>query len=346
MAIRDAIAKVIAGQNLDVDEAAAAMEEVVAGVATHSQIAALAVALRMKGETAAEIAGFARVMRREVLKVEVPGEVVDTCGTGGDGCSTFNISTVAAFVACGAGARVAKHGNRAFSSSCGSADVLEALGVAIDLHPEEVSLCVEKVGIGFMFAPLFHPAMKHATGPRKEIGVRTVFNILGPLTNPAGASAQVMGVGSAKLAPVMGEVLGMLGCRRALVVHGNDGLDELTLSCRTSVVEVSESSRREFAVQPEELGLHRSEVSALGGGSADHNAAIAESVLHGEHGPRREVVLLNAAAALYAAGEASSLREGIEAAATSIDSGAAAAKLEGLRSLSVSLRDRRLACVS
>ena len=346
MAIKEAIARVAAGRSLEMDEAGEAMEEIVHGIATPSQIAAFAVALRMKRETPAEIAGLAKVMRREAVHVEVSGEVVDTCGTGGDGRGTFNISTVAAFVASGAGARVAKHGNRAFTSSCGSADVLEALGVAIELQPEEVAACVERVGIGFMFAPMYHPAMKYAAGPRREIGIRTVFNILGPLTNPARASAQVMGVASAELAPIMGQVLGMLGCRHALVVHGEDGLDELTLAGHTHVVEVSDLGRRSFTVRPEDLGLRRSTVEQLGGGSAVDNAAIAVAVLGGEPGPHRDVVVLNAAAALYAAGKVGTLRDGVQAAYESIDSGAAAASLDGLRSLSRSLLESRLSLVS
>lgn len=346
MAIKEAIARVTSGEDLSFAEAETVMDEVVTGAATPAQIGALAVGLRMKGETAAEIAGFATVMRREAIKVDVSGDLVDTCGTGGDGSSTFNISTVAAFVAAGAGARVAKHGNRAYSSSCGSADVLEALGIAIELRPEEVSACVEQVGIGFMLAPAFHPAMKHAAGPRREIGVRTVFNILGPLTNPAGASSQVMGVASSTLAPVMGEVLGLLGCRRGLVVHGSDGLDELTVSGKTAVVEVTGSCSREYAIDPEELGLRRSSRGALVGGDAKCNAQIAESILKGEKGSRRDVVLLNAAAALYATGAATDLTEGVRAAAESIDSGAAEAKLDGLRRLSQSLVATRLVHVS
>ncbi|MHB1159717.1 MAG: anthranilate phosphoribosyltransferase [Chloroflexota bacterium] len=346
MAIREAIAKVAAGSPLGMDEAGAAMEEIVHGAATPAQIAAFAVALRMKGETPAEVAGLARVMRRQAVPVRVDGEVVDTCGTGGDGRSTFNISTVAAFVACGAGARVAKHGNRAYSSSCGSADVLEALGVAIDLHPEEVAACVERVGIGFMFAPIYHPAMKHAAAPRREIGVPTVFNVLGPLTNPAGASSQLLGVATASLAPLMGEVLSLLGCRRALVVHGEEGLDEVSLSGPTRVCELREGSTRSYRLEPEQFGLRRHPLEQLKGGSAQENAAIAEAVLQGEEGARRDVVLLNAAAALYAAGRAEGLNEGVAMARESIDSGAAAAKLEQLRSLSRSTRERRAVHVS
>lgn len=346
MGIRDSIAKASAGRPLAIEEASEAMEEIASGSATASQIAALAVALRMKGETAEEIAGFARVMRSAVIPVEVSGEVVDTCGTGGDGSSTFNISTVAALVASGAGARVAKHGNRAITSSCGSADLLEALGVAIELRPEEVSACVERVGIGFMFAPMYHPAMKYAGAPRREIGIRTIFNILGPLANPARASSQLLGVASADLAPLMGEVLEILGCRRALIVHGEDGLDEITLTGPTHVVELDDGKRSEFTIEPQELGLRRSSKRDLRGGSAADNAMIAESILNGERGARRDVVVLNAAAALYAAGNVTSLEEGIRSAADSIDTGAAASRLQALRGLSCSLRESRVASVS
>ncbi len=346
MTIKEAIAKVAGGSALEMHEAAAAMEEIVHGVATPAQIAAFAMALLMKGETAAEVAGLAKVMRQEAVPVKVSGEVVDTCGTGGDGLSTFNISTVAAFVASGAGARVAKHGNRAYTSSCGSADVLEALGVAIDLQPEDVARCVDEVGIGFMFAPLFHPAMKHAAGPRKEIGVRTVFNVLGPLTNPAGATSQVLGVATSSLAPLMGQVLGLLGCRRALVVHGGEGMDEISLCGPTQVCEVSNGTTSSYDLDPEDFGFPRRPLEVLKGGNARENAEIAESVLHGERGPRRDVVLLNAAAALYAAGTVESLQEGVQKAAESLDSGTAAAKLEQLRTLSQSLKERGLCHVS
>jgi len=346
MSMREAIAKVAGGDALTMEEAATVMEEIARGSATPAQIGAFAVAMRMKGETPAEVAGLAKVMRRWALPVQVAGEVIDTCGTGGDGLSTFNISTVAAFVACGAGARVAKHGNRAYTSSCGSADLLEALGVAIDLGPNQVARCVDEVGIGFMFAPLFHPAMKNAAGPRKEIGLRTVFNILGPLTNPAGASRQLLGVASAPLAPLMGEVLGLLGCRRAMVVHGDDGLDEISLSGPTHVWEVSDGSFRCYDLCPEALGFRRHPLDALRGGSAQENAAIAVSILEGEAGPRRDAVLINAAAALYTAGRASTIEEGIGLARASIDSGAAMAKLQRLRDLSQQLRGRGEAHVS
>ncbi len=346
MSIKEAIAKIAGGSALEMGEASDAMEEIVHGLATPAQIAAFAMALRMKGETAPEIAGLAKVMRQEALPVKVSGDVVDTCGTGGDGLSTFNISTIAAFVASGAGARVAKHGNRAYTSSCGSADLLEALGVAIELRPDEVADCVDKVGIGFMFAPIFHPAMKHAAGPRKEIGVRTVFNVLGPLTNPAGASRQLLGVATASLAPVMGDVLELLGCQRAMVVHGQEGMDEVSLSGPTRIREVSNGSSRSYDLYPESLGFTRQPLEALKGGNAQQNAEIAEAVLRGEPGPRRDVVLLNAAAALYAAGKAESLQEGVEMATTSIDSGAAAEKLRDLRSLSQSMKESKVSHVS
>lgn len=346
MSIKEAIAKVVGKAGLEMDEASAAMEEIVRGTATPAQIAALAVALRMKGETAAEVAGLAKVMRREVVRVDGLGDVVDTCGTGGDGLSTFNISTVAAFVASGAGVKVAKHGNRAYTSPCGSADLLEALGVAIDLLPEDVALCVDRVGIGFMFAPLYHPAMKHAAGPRGEIGLRTVFNILGPLTNPAGASIQLLGVASPQLVPLMGEVLKLLGCRRALVVHGEDGMDEISLSGPTLVCEVVDGSSCCYRIQPEDFGMATSTLVSLDGGSVAENAAIARSILAGEVGPRRDVVLLNAAAVLYVAGKVDSLTGGVERSAESIDSGAAKARLEALCELSVLLREKRMSNVS
>lgn len=346
MAIREAIGKVMSGEALRMDEASAVMEEVMAGEATPSQISAFVVALRMKGETAEEVAGLARVMRQKAVRVEISDDVIDTCGTGGDGLCTFNISTVSAFVVSGAGARVAKHGNRAYSSSCGSADVLEALGVAIDLHPQEVARCVNQLGIGFMFAPAYHPAMKTAAGPRKEIGVRTVFNVLGPLTNPARATTQLLGVATDDLVPLMGEVLRLLGSRRALVVHGEDGMDEVSLSGRTRVCEVTNGYNRLYEITPEECGLRRQPIEVLKGGNADENAGIANSVLRGEAGPRRDVVLLNAGAALYVSGKASKIEEGVRLAGASIDSGAALAKMEQLRSLSQSLRDRRCGSVS
>ena len=346
MDIKGAIALVADGENLNMEQAGAAMDDIVHGRATHAQIAGFAIALRMKGETPEEVAGLARVMRREAVPVLVSGDLLDTCGTGGDGLSTFNISTIAAFVACGAGARVAKHGNRAYSSRCGSADLLEALGVAIELPADDVAACVEKVGIGFMFAPMFHPAMKHAAAPRKELGVRTVFNVLGPLANPARASNQLLGVATPKLVQLMGEVLSLLGCGRAMVVHGHDGMDELSLSGATTVCEVRDRMLRSYEVEPEDMGLSRYPKVAMTGGDATENAAITQKVLSGDPGPHREVVLLNAGAALYVAGKVANLREGVSAAAESVDSGAAAGRLAELRSLSQSLKQRRLCRVS
>ncbi len=327
--IREAIdAMVNQGRGLSEGEAAGAMRGIMSGEATPAQIGALLIALRMKGETVEEIAGMARVMREHALRVDVKGPLLDTCGTGGDAKGTFNVSTAAAFVAAGAGVRVAKHGNRAMSSACGSADVLEALGAKIDLTPEQVSQCIREVGIGFMFAQAFHPAMKHAAGPRRELGVRTVFNILGPLTNPAGARAQLLGVARPELAPKMAAVLQRLGSQHALVVHGEDGLDELSLSGPSTIHEVREGEIRRYTVSPEELGLKRAPLEAIRGGSPQENAAALRAVLDGNRGPLREIVVLNAAAALVAADAVADLREGARLAEEAIDSGAAKERLE------------------
>jgi anthranilate phosphoribosyltransferase len=327
--IREAIDAIVnQGRSLGEEEAAAVMEEIMSGEATPAQLAAFLVALRLKGETVEEIAGMARVMRAKALPVPFEGvPLLDTCGTGGDGMGTFNVSTAAAFVAAGAGAVVAKHGNRAMTSHCGSADVLEALGVKIDLAPEGVAHCLREVGIGFMFAPAFHPAMRFAAGPRREIGVRSVFNILGPLTNPAGARAQVLGVADAVIGEKMIQVLGRLGCRHALVVHGEDGLDEMTLGSPTLVYELEEGDIRSYRVTPEEVGLRQASGQAVKGGSPEENAAAMRAVFGGEQGPLRDIVLLNSAAALVAADKATSLTEGVTLAAQTIDSGAAREKL-------------------
>ena len=328
--IREAIAKLVAGESLDLEQAAQAMEEIMSGQATPAQFAAFVTALRLKGETVEEIAGLASVMRARATRVATTAPVVDTCGTGGDRSGTFNISTAAAFVAAGAGAQVAKHGNRAMTSRCGSADVLEALGVGLSLGPVEASRCLEEVGIAFLFAPLYHPAMKHAAGPRREIGIRTVFNILGPLTNPAGARAQVLGVAEADLVEKLARALQRLGCEHALVVHGADGLDEISLSAPTMVCEVRGGSLHAYQITPEDFGLPRAEPSELAGGSAADNASLVREVLDGQNGPRRRVVLLNAAAALVAADLARDLAEGVDIAARSIDGGLARAKLDRL----------------
>jgi anthranilate phosphoribosyltransferase len=326
--IQEAIARVHSGADLTRAEAAGAMELIMSGEVTGAQFGALLMGLHMKGETVEELAGFASVMRDRAVPVRAGGELLDTCGTGGDRADTFNISTTAAFVAAAPGARVAKHGNRAISSRCGSADVLEALGAEVALGAPAVERVLERTGVGFMYAPLFHPAMKHAAGPRREMRVRTVFNVLGPLTNPARARHQVLGVADPALAPKMAETLRELGSSRALVVHGADGLDEITLTGPTQVWELRDGAISCYELRPEELGLELAGLEALRGGSAETNAAITRAVLGGEPGPRRDVVLLNAAAALLAAGLASDLREGLEEARRALDAGAAQEKLK------------------
>ncbi|MDI6871475.1 MAG: anthranilate phosphoribosyltransferase [Bacillota bacterium] len=330
--IKEAIAMVVQGHDLSADDMARVMDEVMSGEATPAQIGGLLTALHMKGESPAEIAGAARTMRAKATKVPVNGDgLVDTCGTGGDGKRTFNISTTVAFVVAGAGVRVAKHGNRAVSSGCGSADVLEAVGVRIDLAPERVAACIDEAGIGFLFAPLFHTAMRHAVGPRRELGFRTIFNVLGPLANPAGASRQVLGVYAPELTRTIGRVLLDLGTEHSLVVHGAGGADELTLAGPNLVCECRGGELREYTLRPSDVGLREAPLSALAGGDARENGEIMLRVLRGEEGPRREAVLLNAAAALVAAGRARDLAEGVSLAAESIDRGAALAALERLR---------------
>jgi anthranilate phosphoribosyltransferase len=334
MTIREAIDLLVShGRSLSEDEAAAVMREIMTGEATPAQVGAFLVALRLKGETADEIVGMARVMREHALAVPCVEAVVDTCGTGGDASGTFNVSTAAAFVVAAAGARVAKHGNRAMTSACGSADVLEALGAKIDLGPEQVARCLREVGFGFMFAQAFHPAMKHVAGPRREIGVRTVFNVLGPLTNPAGAAHQLLGVARPQLAPLLAEALGRLGARHALVVHGHGGLDELSLSGPSSVHELRDGRLREYAVSPEDVGLSPAPNEAVCGGGPEENAVALRGVLDGKAGPLRDITLLNAAAALVAADLAGDLKDGVARAARAIDSGAAREKLDAFVAL-------------
>jgi anthranilate phosphoribosyltransferase len=330
--IAEAIDKLVKGESLTDDEAAGAMEEMMDGSASPIQISALLVALRMKGETVEELTGLARVMRSKAVPVVLgQGGVVDTCGTGGDRSGTFNISTAAALVASAAGVPIAKHGNRAMSSRCGSADVLEALGVQINLDAEEVARCVQHVGIGFMFAPLFHPAMKYAAPVRRELGVRTVFNILGPLTNPAGARTQLLGVAEPSLAPKLAAVLERLGARHALVVHGYGGLDELSITGPSVIYHVREGRTIEhISLRPQDVGLPVAPMASIQGGSAEDNAEIIRSVLAGDLGPRRDVILLNAAAVLYAAEFAGSIQAGLEIAASAIDSGDALRTLDRL----------------
>jgi len=335
--IREAIDTLVAGQSLTMEQAAAVMNEIMGGEATPAQFGAFVTALRLKGETVEEIAGMAKVMRERAVPIAVSEPVVDTCGTGGDAWGSFNISTAAAFVVAGAGLKVAKHGNRSMSSICGSADVMEALGIRIDLGAEQVQKCLEKVGIGFMFAPNFHPAMKYAAAPRREIGIRTVFNILGPLTNPAGAKAQVLGVAEGSLTMKMAQVLELLGCHHALVVHGEDGLDEITPGGRTTVCELKGGTINSYSLAPEDLGFQRADRESLKGGSAQDNAGLLRKVLEGEKGPRRDIVLMNAAAAIMAGDRAENLEQGIRIAAEAIDSGKALEKLDGLIKISQSL---------
>jgi anthranilate phosphoribosyltransferase len=326
MSIREALDALInERRDLTQAEAAAAMRDTFSGEATPAQLGAFLVALRLKGETVDEIAGMAVVMREHALRVEIEGPLLDTCGTGGDERGTVNVSTAAAFVAAGAGVRIAKHGNRAMTSGCGSADVLEALGAKIELGPEQVAECIRLTGFGFMFAQAFHPAMKHAAGARREIGVRTVFNILGPLTNPAGAQHQLLGVARPELAPKIAEALQRLDGTHALIVHGNDGVDELSISGPSTVHEIRDGQLTQFAVSPGDAGLPPTE--AIRGGGPEENAGVFREVLVGAAGPIRDVVLLNAAAALIAADAAKDLKEGARMAADAIDSGAAAKKL-------------------
>ncbi|MFC2002668.1 anthranilate phosphoribosyltransferase [Chloroflexota bacterium] len=335
--IKEAIQALISGRSLTVEEAASVMEEIMQGEATPSQFGAFVTALRLKGETVDEIVGLAKTMKAEAVPVPIAEPLVDTCGTGGDGLSTFNISTTTAFVAAGAGLKVAKHGNRAMSSQCGSADVLEALGVRIDLNAEQVQKCLQEVGMGFMFAPVFHPAMKYAAAPRREIGIRTVFNILGPLTNPAGARAQVVGVAEGSLVEKLALVLQGLGCHHALVVHGEDGLDEVTITGKTQVCELNDSSIKSYSISPEDFGLSRAGLDDLRGGTASENAALLRLILSGSPGPQRDVVLMNAAAVLLAGDRVGTLQQGVASAREAIDGGQALTKLDRLIEFSQSL---------
>lgn len=335
--IREAIDALVSGKSLTMEQAAAVMEEIMNGEATPAQFGSFVTALRLKGETVQEIAGMARVMREKAVPVEVSGPLVDTCGTGGDASQTFNISTTAAFVVAATGLKVAKHGNRGMSSGCGSADVLDALGVKIDLGPKGVEKCLNEVGIGFMFAPIFHPAMKYAAPPRREIGIRTVFNILGPLTNPAGAQAQLLGVADESSAIKMAEVLGLLGCAHALVVHGQDGLDEITLGAPTTVCELKENDIVRYVIDPEDFGFPRASMDSLRGGTPHESADIVRRVLRGEAGPQRDIVLLNAAAGVVAGDKAANLEQGLPMAAEAIDSGKALRILDNLVALTQTL---------
>ncbi|MXX41070.1 MAG: anthranilate phosphoribosyltransferase [Gemmatimonadetes bacterium] len=329
--IQEAIRDLIAGADLDRAKMRAVMEQIMSGQATDAQIGAFLVALRIKGETIDEIAGGAEVMREKATPiVTVRPDLIDTCGTGGDDSGTFNISTTVAFVACGAGLAVAKHGTRSISSQCGSSDVLTALGVNVEAAPEKVGECIDEVGIGFLFAIALHGAMKHAIGPRRELATRTVFNILGPLTNPAGAKRQLLGVFDGALTEALAGVLRELGSDQALVVHGSDGLDEITLTGPTQVSELRDGHVSTRQIHPGDFGLQTVSAEALKGGDADHNARILRGVLDGEEGPQRDVVLLNAAAAMVVGGLAEDITAGLEVARESIDSGTARHALDRL----------------
>jgi anthranilate phosphoribosyltransferase len=356
--ITEAVRALVDRRDLTRIEAAAAMDAIMSGAATDAQIAAFLTALRMKGETVEELIGFAQVMREKVARVPTRAEetaaltgtdremLIDTCGTGGDASGTFNVSTATAFVVAGAGLKVAKHGNRSMSglsgaSLCGSADVVETLGMKLELSPEQVGRCVAEVGIGFLYAPLLHAAMKHVMTARREVGIRTVFNLLGPLTNPAGANAQVIGVAAAALTESLARVLAELGTYRAFVVHGADGLDEISNTGESRVSEVREGVVRTYAVRPEDFGMPRASIKELLGGDREQNAEIIRAVLDGKPGPRRDIVLMNAAAALVAGGRARDLKDGAAVAAQSIDSRAARGKLDALVALTRRLAETR-----
>jgi anthranilate phosphoribosyltransferase len=346
--IRKAIAKVVDRHDLSEGEMIEVMNQIMSGEATPAQISSFITALRMKGETVAEITGAARVMRDRVTPIRVGRDVLDmdrddinidqetildVVGTGGDGTNTFNISTTVSFVVAACGVKVAKHGNRSVSSLCGSADVLESLGVNLDVPPQTVERCIREIGLGFLFAPALHGAMKHAIGPRREIGIRTIFNILGPLTNPAGAQCQVMGVYREDLVATLAQVLHKLGCKRGFVVHGLDGMDEITLTAETALAEVTPGGMQLRRFAPEELGFSRCTMADLRGGNAVENADIVRELLAGATGAKRDIVLINAAFALVAAGKADSLDQGVELAAQAVDSGKALAVMGRLAAM-------------
>lgn len=335
--IREAIKMLI--DNLDLSEAemAECMKEIMEGKATDAQIGAFLTGLRIKGETIDEITGAARIMREKAITIKAPERVLDTCGTGGDMSHTFNISSTTAIVVSACGVPVAKHGNRSVSSQSGSADLLETLGVKIDLPPEKVQDCLFETGFGFLFAPLFHPAMKYAIGPRREMGIRTIFNILGPLTNPAGARRQLLGVFADNLTETLALVLGNLGAIDAMVIHGEDGLDEISISDATRVSRFKDGRVDNFFVAPEDFGIRRREIDLIRGGSKEENAMITLSILKGERGPKRDIVLMNSAAALMVAGKAEDFRTALLVAADAIDSGMASKKLDDVRRVSNSL---------
>jgi anthranilate phosphoribosyltransferase len=335
--IKSAINLLVSNIDISETEMAECINEIMEGKATDAQIGAFLTALRIKGETVEEITGAARIMREKATTIKAPDGVLDTCGTGGDMSHTFNISTTTALVVAGSGVPVAKHGNRSVSSQSGSADVLEALGVKIDLSPPKVEKCLFDTGFGFLFAPLFHPAMKYAIGPRQEIGIRTIFNILGPITNPAGAKRQILGVFADKLTEILAMVLGNLGAVDAMVVHGEDGLDEISISNRTKVSRFKEGKTENFYIKPEDFGIMRSGIEFIHGGSKQDNAAITLSILNGEEGPRRDIVLMNSAVALMVAGKTEDFKTAFDIAKDAIDSGRALEKLEEVKKVSNTL---------
>jgi len=328
---REHLMRIVQGQNLSESQMAEMFTAIFSGSITDAQIGAMMAALATKGETFEELAGAARAMRRKASRIQpLGGPVVDTCGTGGDGLKTFNISTTTAFVVAGCGVTVAKHGNRSVSSQCGSADLLEALGVKLDTPPEIVEEAVQEIGIGFLFAPLYHSAMRFAAKARKEVGIRSIFNMLGPLTNPAGAGCQLLGVYAPELTEMFAHALNMLGTDRAFIVHGHDGLDEISVCAPTRVTELTNGQIRTYDLAPETFFGERANPADMAGGSPQVNAEITRAILSGETGPKRNVVLLNASAALMAAGKAETFQDGIRLAESTIDNGAAAAKLDQL----------------
>ncbi len=330
--IKEAIKKAVEGNDLTRAEATAAMEAIMNGESTDAQIGAFIVAMRLKGETVEEISSFARIMREKATHIDAGTPIVlDVVGTGGDGAHTFNISTISAFVAAGAGITVAKHGNRAVSSKCGSADLLKEIGINLETKPERLSECLQQVGVAFLFAPMLHASMKYAIGPRREIGVRTFFNILGPMTNPAGANRLLLGVYSEELVEIIAGVLADLGCERAFVVHGADGLDEITTTTETIAAEVNNGVVKKMTISPGEFGIKQARPEDLVGGSSAENARYLLSVLSGEPGPKRDIVLLNSAFAICAGGGAETPEAGLKVAAEAIDSGAALKKCEALK---------------
>lgn len=335
--IREAIKMLVDKLDLSEAEMAESMKEIMEGKTTDAQIGAFLTGLRIKGETIEEITGAARIMREKAITIKAPEDVLDTCGTGGDMSHTFNISSTTAIVVSACGVPVAKHGNRSVSSQSGSADLLETLGVKIDLSPEKVERCLFETGFGFLFAPLFHPAMRYAIGPRREMGIRTIFNILGPLTNPAGAGRQLLGVFADNLTDVLAKVLYNLGAIDAMVIHGKDGLDEITISDVTKVSRLKNGKIENFFIEPEDFGIKRNRTELIRGGNKEENAMITLSILNGEKGPRRDIVLMNSAAALIVAGKAEDFTTALLIAEDAIDSGRALKKLEEVKRVTNSL---------